>query len=91
MGWSDSILGVRLLQTDVTTEMCKLALRANHIYNVKRDGSAKVRVVVNGKRQHESTFSDTTGIQNESSRINRIDLYTTDHAISVNAKQQEKI
>jgi hypothetical protein len=27
---------------------------------VKRDGSAKVRVVVNGKRQHESTYSDTT-------------------------------
>ena len=40
--------------------MRKLALRAHHIYNVKRDGSAKVRVVVNGKRQHDSTFTDTT-------------------------------
>ena len=47
-------------QHTVTPDMRKLALRAHHIYNVKRDGSAKVRVVVNGKRQHESTFSDTT-------------------------------
>jgi hypothetical protein len=47
-------------QNTVTPDMRKLALRAHHIYNVKRDGSAKVRVVVNGKRQHESTFSDTT-------------------------------
>jgi hypothetical protein len=47
-------------QHTVTPDMRKLALRAHHIYNVKRDGSAKVRVVVNGKkRQHESTFSDT--------------------------------
>ena len=36
------------------------ALRAHFIYNVKRDATAKVRVVVNGKRQHESTFTDTT-------------------------------
>jgi hypothetical protein len=47
-------------QQDVTLEMRKHALHAHHIYNVKRDGSAKVRVVVNGKRQHDSTFSDTT-------------------------------
>ncbi len=47
-------------QHTVTTEMRQRALRAHHIYNVKRDGSAKVRVVVNGRRQHESTFSDTT-------------------------------
>ncbi len=38
----------------------KTSTRAHHIHNVKRDGTAKVRVVVNGKRQHESTFSDTT-------------------------------
>jgi hypothetical protein len=50
----------RMPQQHVTHEMRKLALRAHHIYNVKRDGSAKVRVVVNGKRQHESTYSDTT-------------------------------
>jgi hypothetical protein len=51
---------IRIPQKGVTPEMRKLALRAHHIYNVKRDGSAKVRVVVNGKRQHESTYSDTT-------------------------------
>ncbi len=51
---------VKIPQHTVTSDMRKLALRAHHIYNVKRDGSAKVRVVVNGKRQHESTFSDTT-------------------------------
>jgi hypothetical protein len=51
---------VRIPQKSVTVDMRKLALRAHHIYNVKRDGSAKVRVVVNGKQQHESTYSDTT-------------------------------
>ncbi len=50
----------RLDQKKVTQEMRQHALHAHHIYNVKRDGSAKVRVVVNGKRQHNSTFSDTT-------------------------------
>ena len=50
----------RLDQTKVTPEMRQYALRAHHIYNTKRDGSAKVRVVVNGKRQHHSTYSDTT-------------------------------
>ncbi len=47
-------------QNQVTMEMRRLALRAHHMFNVKRGGSAKVRAVVNGKRQHESTFSDTT-------------------------------
>jgi hypothetical protein len=47
---------IRFPQNLVTPEMRRLALRAHHIYNVKRDGSAKVRVVVYGKRQHESTF-----------------------------------
>ena len=51
---------IRFPQNQVTPDMRRLALRAHHIFNVKRDGSAKVRVVVNGKRQHESTFSDTT-------------------------------
>jgi hypothetical protein len=40
----------RLDQTKVTPDMRQHALRAQHIYNIKRDGSAKVRVVVNGKR-----------------------------------------
>jgi hypothetical protein len=51
---------IRIPQKNVTVEMRRQALRAHHIYNVKRDGSAKVRFVVNGKRQHESTYSDTT-------------------------------
>ncbi len=40
--------------------MRQRALRAHYIYNVKRNGTAKARVVVNGSRQHEVTFSDTT-------------------------------
>ena len=50
----------RLDQSKITTAMRQHALRAHFIYNVKRDANAKVRVVVNGKRQHESTFTDTT-------------------------------
>jgi hypothetical protein len=51
---------IRFPQNQVAPKMKRLALRAHHLFNVKRDESAKVRVVVNGKRQHESTFSDTT-------------------------------
>ncbi len=50
----------RLDQSKLTPLMRQHALRAHFIYNVKRDANAKVRVVVNGKRQHESTFTDTT-------------------------------
>jgi hypothetical protein len=50
----------RLDQSKITPTMRQHALRAHFIYNVKRDANAKVRVVVNGKRQHESTFTDTT-------------------------------
>jgi hypothetical protein len=50
----------RLDQSKITSTMRQHALRAHFIYNVKRDANAKVRVVVNGKRQHESTFTDTT-------------------------------
>ncbi len=51
----------RLPQNKVTQLMRQRALRAHYIYNVKRNGTAKARVVVNGKRQHEATFfSDTT-------------------------------
>ena len=50
----------RLDQSKLTPTMRQHALRAHFIYNVKRDANAKVRVVVNGKRQHESTFTDTT-------------------------------
>ena len=50
----------RLNQATVTPEMRKKALHAHYLYNIKRDGSAKVRVVANGARQHPDTFSDTT-------------------------------
>ena len=39
--------------------MRKRALRAHHIFDVKRSGEPKNRVVVNGKRQDNSTYSDT--------------------------------
>ena len=46
-------------QTKVTQEMRKRALRAHHIFDVKRSGQVKNRVVVNGRRQDSSTYSDT--------------------------------
>jgi hypothetical protein len=50
----------RLNQTTITPEMRRKALRAHHLYNIKREGSAKNRVVANGSRQHPDTYSDTT-------------------------------
>ena len=46
-------------QSLVTLDMKKKALRAHHIYDLKRSMDAKNRVVVNEKRQHESTYSET--------------------------------
>ena len=46
-------------QSTVTNDMRKRALRAHHIFDVKRSGQVKNRVVVNGRRQDSSTFSDT--------------------------------
>ena len=45
---------------EVTAEIRKRALRCHHIYDIKRDNSAKNRVVVNGSRQHADTYTDTT-------------------------------
>ena len=50
----------RIPQNQITPTIRRYALRAHHIYSLKRDGTAKNRVVVNGRRQHESTYSDTT-------------------------------
>jgi hypothetical protein len=50
----------RIPQHSVTPMMRQKALRAHHIYDIKRDGSAKNRVVVNGSRQHTDTY-DITG------------------------------
>jgi hypothetical protein len=38
-----------------TPEIRKRALRCHHIYDIKRDSSAKNRVVVNGSKQHADT------------------------------------
>ncbi len=46
--------------SEVTREIRKRALRCHHIYDIKRDSSAKNRVVVNGSRQHSDTYTDTT-------------------------------
>ena len=50
----------RIPQRGIPHELRKRALRAHHIYSVKRNGDAKNRVVVNGRRQHSSTYTDTT-------------------------------
>ncbi len=44
----------------ITREIRKRALRCHHIYDIKRDSSAKNRVVVNGSKQHADTYTDTT-------------------------------
>jgi hypothetical protein len=49
-----------LNQKDITPEIRRKALRCHHIYDIKRDLSAKNRVVVNGSRQHQDTYTDTT-------------------------------
>ena len=50
----------RIPQHSITTEIRKKALRAHHMYTVKRGDIAKDRVVVNGNKQHPDTYSDTT-------------------------------
>jgi hypothetical protein len=49
-----------LNQKEVTPAMRQRALRCHHLYDIKRDLSAKNRVVVNGSRQHADTYTDTT-------------------------------
>jgi hypothetical protein len=50
----------RLNQNTITPEIPSKALRAHHLYNIKREGTAKNRVVANSSRQHPDTYSDTT-------------------------------
>ncbi len=50
----------KLGPSGVTPEIRKRALRCHHFYDIKRDSSAKNRVVVNGSRQHSDTYTDTT-------------------------------
>jgi hypothetical protein len=50
----------QITPSEVTLEIRKRALRCHHIYDIKRDSSAKNRVVLNGSRQHSDTYTDTT-------------------------------
>ncbi len=50
----------RLTQSEITPAIQKRALRCHHLYDIKRDQTAKNRVVVNGSRQHSDTYTDTT-------------------------------
>ncbi len=52
----------RLDQHSLTSDMRRKALRCHHLYDIKRDHSAKNRVVVNGSKQHSDTYSDTTSL-----------------------------
>jgi hypothetical protein len=51
---------IRLSQNHEAKKLRRTALRAHHLYDIKRDMSAKNRVVVNGSKQTEDTHSDTT-------------------------------
>ncbi len=46
--------------SQITPEIRRRALRCHHIYDIKRDRSAKNRIVVNGSKQHTDTYTDTT-------------------------------
>ena len=45
---------------DTITAEQRDTYRAHHLYDIKRDMSAKNRVVVNGSRQTPDTYTDTT-------------------------------
>jgi hypothetical protein len=49
----------RLDQTKITPDIRRKALYCHHLYDIKRDMSAKNRVVVNGRQQHQDTYTDT--------------------------------
>jgi hypothetical protein len=50
----------RLTQSEITPAIRQRALRCHHLYDIKRDQTAKNRVVINGSRQHSDTYTDTT-------------------------------
>ena len=67
---------IRLPQQSITPEMRAKALRAHHLYDIKRDMSAKNRVVINGNKQHEDTYTDTTSPVSSQMQL-RIFLFVT--------------
>jgi hypothetical protein len=50
----------RMDQSKITPAIRSKALRCHHLYDIKRDLSAKNKVVVNGRKQHSDTYTDTT-------------------------------
>jgi hypothetical protein len=50
----------RLDQRKLTPTIRRQALRCHHLYDIKRDLSAKNRVVVSGSKQHPDTYTYTT-------------------------------
>ncbi len=50
----------RIYKSDITKDIRQRALRCHHLYDIKRDQTAKNIVVVNGSRQHRDTYTDTT-------------------------------
>jgi hypothetical protein len=50
----------RLDQSKLSPEVRSKAPRCHHLYDIKRDSTAKNRVVVNGRKQHSDTYTDTT-------------------------------
>ncbi len=50
----------RIDQAEVTDAIRRRTLRCHHLYDIKRDDTAKNRVVVNGSKQHSDTYTDTT-------------------------------
>jgi hypothetical protein len=50
----------RLEQKTITPTIRAQALRCHHLYDIKRDLTAKNRVVVNESKQHQDTYTDTT-------------------------------
>jgi hypothetical protein len=59
-GFLDFDAWERLDQTQISPAIRLRALRCHHLYDIKRDNTAKNRVVVNGSRQHSDTYTDTT-------------------------------
>jgi hypothetical protein len=59
-GFSEFDTWERLAQNEITPEIRKRVLRCHHLYEIKRDQTAKNRVVVNGSCQHSDTYTDTT-------------------------------
>ena len=72
---------IRLPQDTITPAIRKKALRAHHLYDIKRDMSAKNRVIANGNKQHEDTYTDTTSPASSQLQL-RLFLFITAYRMS---------